>query len=222
MNISQLLFDTDKNKKYASTFRRSAAGIIDIWITLILRAVFAQIAGLLLLNQALYNFFEDFKNEFGTSVPKNTPEHIDFIVHHSLFFYMLIFYAVIIMIGAIYHSYLNSSAWNGTIGKRLTGIVINTKSELPITFGRAIFHYFLSVLPFFFIFYLIVYQVQNEVGLYKAIIASDFHIFFGIIFVLWSQINIFTKKKDTIYDMIANTVVISGKTAAKWPWSKQS
>jgi len=220
MNIKELLFFKDKNDKYASSFRRGTAVMIDVWITVFIRAIFAQIAGMLVLNQVLYDFLNDFKNEFGTSTPKNTPEHVDFILHHKCFYYMLIFYAFLIMIGAVYHAYLNSSSWRGTIGKRMMKIMITTKNDLPITFGRGLLHYFLSALPFLYVFYLLTYQLRNEVTFYQALTASDTNIFLGIIFVLWVQIQLFTKKKTTAYDLIANTVMIRGKSEAKWPWRK--
>lgn len=220
MNIRKLLLLKDKNDKYASSFRRAMAVMIDIWITVFIRAVFAQVAGILVLNRVLYDFLNEFKNEFGTSTPKNTPEHIDFIIHHKFFYYMLIFYAILIMIGAVYHAYLNSSSWRGTIGKRLMKIMITTANELPITFNRGLLHYFLSALPFLYVFYLFVYQVRHEVTFYQAITASDLNILLGIVFVFWVQINLFTKRKTTAYDLIANTVVIEGRTYAKWPWTK--
>lgn len=217
--ISQILF-RDKDKKYVASLRRSIAAMMDIWITLILRALVAQIAGSLFMNRLLSNFITDFKNEFGTDVPKDTPEHISYILHHPFFYEMLVFYAVIIMIGAVYHSYLNSSAWCGTIGKRAMKIMILRGSELPITFNRGLLHYFLSTAPFIFLFYILIYQLKHELNLYQAITASDLNIFFGFIFVFWVQIQMFTKKKTTAYDMISNTVLVNGRTGAKWPWSK--
>lgn len=219
MNISRFLYK-QKDNKYATPFRRGFAAVIDVWITMFLRAVFAQIVAFLFMNQALYDFKNDFMAEFSTSIPKYIPQHLDFFFHHRFFYYLLVFYSSIILIGAIYHAYLNSSAWNGTVGKRLMKIIITTENELPITFNRALFHYFLSTLPFVFMFYLVAYQVKNNLTFYQAIIASDFNIIFGILFVFWVQIHLFTKRKTTAYDLIANTVVINGKTAAKWPWHK--
>ena len=99
-------------------------------------------------------------------------------------------------------------------------IIILKDNEVGLTFGRALLHYFLSAVPFLFVFYLLAFQLRNDLTFYQAVTASDSHIFFGIIFVLWVQLHLFTKKKTTAYDLIANTVVIKGRTGAKWPWSK--
>lgn len=219
MSINKILFG-NQNQKYASSFRRGTAAMIDIWITLFVRAVFAQIIGSLFLNKMMTSFLLDFKNEFGTDTPKNTPEHITYIFHHSFFYYMLIFYTFIILIGAVYHAYLNSSTWNGTIGKRTMKIMITTKNELPISFGRGLLHYFLSVVPFVFLFYILIYQISHEVNFYQAITSSDLNVFLSIVFVMWLQIQIFTKTKVTAYDLITNTVMTNGRTDYKWPCRK--
>ena len=220
MNINKLLLFGNKNKKYASSLKRSSAAVMDVWITLLIRAFFAQMIGMLWLNQKMLDFILEFKTEFGTDIPKNTPEHINFIIHHPFFYYMLIFYAFIVIIGAVYHSYLNSSAWKGTIGKRAMKIMLTRKNDLPITFNRGMLHYFLSLLPFVFLFYLLTYQIRYEATLYQALTSSDVNIFLGIVFVLWVQIHLFTKNKVTAYDMITNVVAVNGRASAKWPWSK--
>lgn len=208
------------NEKYVGPFRRSAAATIDLWIVLILRVIVMQILGTIWLNQAISNFLEDFKNQFGTETVKNTPEHIDFIIHHRIFIYALMFYAIIILVGAAYHAYLNSSSWRGTIGKRLMKMVITTENDLQISFNRGMMHYFLSVLPFAYLIFLISFQVRNNLTFYQAITASQTNIFFGIVFLIWIQIHLFTKKRTTAYDMICNTIVVSGRVVAKWPWTK--
>lgn len=224
MNINKFRISTiifgEKNAKYASSPKRAAAAAIDVWIVLFLRVILAQIVALLYINQRMFEFITEFKNEFGTDTPKNTPEHINFIIHHPFFYEMLVFYAFIIMIGTVYHAYLNSSAWQGTVGKRLLKIMMVTKTEQPLTFNRGLLHYFLSIMPFVFLFYLLTYQLRYELNLFQAITASDFNIILSVVFVLWVQIHIFTKNKVTIYDMIANTLVINGRTSAKWPWNK--
>ena len=219
MSIKKLLEKTIKVKtkdkeeqKYASSFRRSTAATIDIWLVLLLRVAFMQTLGTLWLNSEILKFIQEFNEKFGTESIKNTPEHID---------YGLLFYAIVILFGALYHALLNSSAWQATIGKRLMKIIIvKEPDESRISFQRAMAHYFLSVLPFAFIFYLMGYQIQHNLNFIQTITASELNVFFGIMFVLWLQIHIFTKKKITAYDMICSTVFLYGRTACKFPWSK--
>ena len=207
-----------EEKKYASSFRRSTAISIDIWIVMILRVFVMQFLGMFWMNREVINFTQEFNETFGTETVKNVPEHIDFIIHHRIFFCALIFYSIIILIGAIYHAYLNSSPWKGTIGKRLMKIVIVKSDDSKITFGCGLKHYFLSILPFVFIIYLISYQMRNNLTFFQTVTASEAHVFFGIMFAFWVQIHLFTKKKTTAYDMICDTIFVNGKTAAKWPW----
>jgi uncharacterized RDD family membrane protein YckC len=222
MNIKEIFNKKDSAQKeiYASLIRRSTAIGIDIFIVLILRAIAIQILGLLFLNKAITDFHNDFSQHFGTELVKNNPDHINFVINHYAFYYGLIFYAILIFIGMIYHAYLNSSAWCGTIGKRIIGIVIVRKDSTPITLARGFAHYVLSVLPFLFIIYLISYQITNSVTLFQAVTDSKANLFFSIVFTLWMQIHLFTKQKTTAYDLICDTVFINGKTNAKRPWSK--
>jgi uncharacterized RDD family membrane protein YckC len=211
-----------EKKEYATSFRRSTAVIIDASIVTIVRAVVMQILGMLWLSYEVVNFQKQFNEKFGTETIKNVPEHIDFIIHHRIFFCSLIFYAIIIFIGTVYHAYLNSSAWQGTIGKRLTKIMISQDNDdnSKIGFSCGMAHYFLSILPLAFIIYLISFQISRNLTFFQAVTASEAHVFLSISLVIWVQIQLFTKKKTTAYDTICRVIFINGKTSAKWPWSK--
>lgn len=209
-----------EDEKYVGAMRRGTAVAIDVWIVLFIRIMAMQTMGHLWINQMIIDFLAEFKEKFGTETIKNTPEHLEFIIHHAVFINAIIFYLVVLLVGAIYYAYFNSSAWQGTIGKRLTKIMMVKENELRVSFKRAFLHYLLSLLPFIFLIYLVAYQGSNDLNFYQAIIASELNIFFGILFVLWVQIHLFTKKRTTAYDMILRTIVIKGKTDAKWPWTK--
>lgn len=217
---------SDKNEKeiYASSWNRSTAAAIDITITLFLRVFVAQAIGIIYINQALKNFLYDFTTHFGTDFVKDNPEHINFILHHPIFPLIIVFYALVIFVGAAYHAAFNSSAWEATIGKRIMKIAIvrpgGDYSFERITFMRALSHYFLSVLPFVFIIYILSYQLSRQLTFFQAITASELNLFLGILFIFWVQIHLFTKKKTTAYDLICETILINRKTAAKFPWGK--
>lgn len=220
MNIEKFFSKKTEDKKYAGSFRRGTAATIDVWIVLFLRVLTMQFLGTIWINEAVMNFMAEFQTEFGTESIKNTREHIDFIINNRIFSYALTFYAIVIFVGAIYHAYLNSSSWQGTIGKRLMKIMIVKEDESKVTFGTAMWHYFLSILPFAFVLYLVSYQLKNHLTFFQTVTASETNVFFGILFIIWVQIHLFTKKKSTAYDMICKTILINGRTSAKWPWSK--
>lgn len=214
------IFKTNTTEKYASTTRRLTAVSIDIWIVFFLRVFVMQILGILWINAQLANFLVEFKETFGTEEVKNVPEHINFILNHQLFWQVILFYLIIIFVGAFYHAYLNSSKWQATIGKRLTKIILSTKNDLPISFGRGLLHYFLSLLPFVYFTYIFALQVKSGAQFFDIILGSPVNLILGIIFVLWIQIQAFTRQKTTVYDLICNTSFTNGKTAFKFPWSK--
>ncbi|MBP7709792.1 MAG: RDD family protein [Rickettsiales bacterium] len=222
MNISKLFEKLAKptEAKYVKASRRGFASAIDFWIVLLLRVVALQILGKLWFEKKILILREDFIAKFGTEVPKKTPEHLNFIIHSDAFLCAAIIVLIIVLIGAFYHSYFNSSAWQGTIGKRLMKILIVKEDEEKISFSRASAHYFLSILPLIFIAYLLSYKARYQVTFFQAITASEFNIFLAIVLAGWLQIHLFTKKKTTAYDLICGTILINGKSDKKFPWSK--
>ena len=210
----------DNELNLVGSFKRSIAGAIDSVIVLLVRIFFAETFGRSFLEPSLLAFKNEFKEKFGTDTPKNTPEHLEFLYQHEVFSKTMILMFSILMIGAIYHAYLNSSSWRATIGKRTMGFTIIKKNTLPLSFSRALLHYFLSILPFFYIFYLFSYQLKYNIDLFQAITANEINILFGIVFTLWLQIHTFTKSKTTAYDLICNTICVYNVTNAKMPWQK--
>jgi hypothetical protein len=167
----QEIYEIDKKLLVNST-KRSIASAIDTVIVLIARIFFVETFGRMWIEPFLKKFNIDFKEKFGTETPKRTPEHIEFMYQSDLFFHLIMLFFCVFMIGAIYHSYLNSSSWRGTIGKRIMGIAIVKNNLMPLSFKRALLHYFLSIIPFFYIFYIFSYQMKYNIELYQAITAS--------------------------------------------------
>ena len=220
MNTHKEKIHEISENNFVGSTKRSIASAIDTVIVLIVRILFIEIIGKIWIEPILLKFNAEFKEKFGTETPKRTPEHIEFMYQHELYYHIFALFVIIVLIGTLYHSALNSSSWRATIGKRLMGIAIVKNNLMPLSFKRALLHYFLSILPFFYIFYIISYQMKNDVEIYQAITGSYENIVFGIIFMLWLQIHLFTKNKTTAYDLICNTIFINKIFDAKMPWSK--
>lgn len=223
MSIKSLFVKSDDDN-YAPAFKRGLATSIDVWIVLVIRAISMQILGVLWISNQMLTLQTDFNNEFGENATENIPRYLiaNFITNHPAFLDILIFYIIIIVIGSLYYAYMNSSSWRATFGKRVVGIMIIKENEMPLGFKRGLLHYYLSVLPFVFVLYLVSYKLQHNISFYDAIVTNKANLILGLIFALWVQINLFTKKKSTAYDLICKTITINGKTKAKWPWTKES
>lgn len=222
MNIKNLLSKLPQfhDSKYVGSFRRSTASLIDIWIVIFLRAATMHLLGKFWLESKFIALKQNFVTTFGTDTPKNTPEHVNFIINSDAFLCLAISILIVILVGALYHAYFNSSSWNATIGKRIMKVMILKESGLKLSFLRAASHYFLSILPFVFITYLLSFKAHNQISFFKAITASELNLFLTLLFIIWMQIHLFTKKKTTIYDMICNTVLVRGRATSKLPWGK--
>lgn len=208
---------------YAASIKRSFASGIDMLLVLLLRSIVIQIIGIAYLDRVWRGFFLEFYNKFGTQTVKKTPEHIYFVTHHQVFYITLLSIIIVIIVGAFYHAYLNSSSWQATVGKRVMKIImVKEPYNSRLSFSLAFWHYFLSILPFVFIAYLINYQISHDLTFFQVITASNFNLFLGFVFIAWVQIHLFTKKKTTAYDLICKTVLMDGKTTAKFPWDNKN
>lgn len=208
----------DTDIKFVRAFKRGTAVSLDMTIVLIIRIFFAQILGLLWLNKKIAEFFTEFHDHFGTEFIHRNPEHIAFISNHKVFYLMLIFYIIILLIGAIYHAYFNSSKWQATIGKRVMNIMVVKEDGGRINFFQGLAHYFLSLFPVAFIIYLVSFAELNHINFFSAITANIINISLSTLTVLWVQTQIFTKKRTTLYDLICKLIFVEGRTVFKFPW----
>lgn len=209
MNISEV--------KYCSTFRRLLAINIDIAIVSVIRIIFINIIGLFWLNNVIENFVLDFKNTFHTDAFDNSFLQREFIFHHPIFKIILLFYFFIFLVGAFYHSYLNSSEWKATIGKRIMGVMMVNRSYNKISFKQAFSHYILSVLPIFFLIYLVAVSVSLNISFDQAISYNYFNLLLTLFGFIWYNMQIFTKKKVTAYDLLCKNYLIIGRSKNKFP-----
>ncbi len=212
--------ENDEQKNYAKATSKSLAGLIDFFIVLFLRACFLQILNDFYLSKLFYNFLNDFEKTFGTREPKGTNEHINFIMHHDIFIYSLILIFLTILIGTIYYSYLNSSSWQATIGKRIAKIIVVDKNSERISFSTAIYHYFLGLTPYIFIGFVLVNSHKYKYNIYEAFSKNHMLTIVGFLILLASHANIFSKKKINFFDYLLKIEFHRGKTLSKTPWSK--
>lgn len=193
---------------YAGAWIRGCAASIDIMVATTLRIVTAMILGNLWFNQQLANFIVDMKSKFGTDMIGHDPERIDFLLHHPILKAAILFYLVVFLVGALYHILLNSSRWQGTIGKRIMKLTLVKNDGSKLTFWTGTAHYFLSIVPWIFVLYITAYQALHNVTIYNAISDNAFNLVFGLATLAWLEIHLIIKKKTTAQDMICHTVMI--------------
>lgn len=214
----------DKEKKviYATLFQRSIATGVDILIVVVIRFLFMATLGELWLKNEIAKFQEDFALKFGGEFFQQNPEHVQYFMNHKIFIYTIIFYSLVILLGACYYAYFHSSNWQATIGKRLMKIILIKNNNLPISFKRGLLYYFLSILPYIYVAYMVSFALKYNFTIVNAISANFFNILATLLFICWTQSYYFTKRKTTMYDLICNTNVIEGKIDQKFPWKKQN
>jgi uncharacterized RDD family membrane protein YckC len=194
--------------QFAGSFRRGAAAAIDMFIANIIRMILFAIMGELWMKPQLVNFWAEFKAKFDSDIIGNDPEKIHFLIESPLFKNSLIFCFIVFASGALYYILLNQSKWRATFGKKLMKIIIINNDGEKLTFFQSLSHYLLSIIPWFFIFYIFSYQMMHGVNIYKAITENMFNLVFGLITLAWLQVHLITKRKTTAPDLLCQTIVV--------------
>jgi uncharacterized RDD family membrane protein YckC len=205
---------------YATSTRRSLAVAIDCIIVLFLRAFFLQIINNIFFQKLIYKFLNDFEANFGTREPKGTPEHVQFVMHHSIFIYTIILIFLTILIGAIYHAYFNSSSWQATIGKRIAKVITTNNNSEKISFINGIYHYFLTLIPIIFIIIAFIYSQKNGFTIFEAFAKNHTLTIFGLLVLIATHTGPFNKKKINFFDYLMKFEFHCGRTESKMPWTK--
>lgn len=138
---------------------------------LVLRAVAWLIDGLvLLIPLALWSVFVDKTTGFDQAAWSQTQNPTP-AQTRELFHYLLILQTGVFFIHGIYHSILESSAWQATIGKRAMGIRVTDEHGARISFGRAVARHFARILCelTLFIGYLMILFNERGQGLHDRI-----------------------------------------------------
>lgn len=202
---------------YIHPFLRSGSAIIDMFIVAFLRIIFAQIVGIIWVNRKIIEFHHQFNEKFGVPFSNMNQDHVMFLVGHEVVKVIIIFFLLIVLVGALYYAFLNSSSWSATIGKRLFNIVLVKDEGKALSFFQAFWHYFLSLIPWIFVFYILIYQAREGVTIYQAFSGNIFNFIIGVLALAWFQISVFMKRKNTIQDIIMGCCMVRGRVGGKIP-----
>ncbi|MFT6106799.1 MAG: putative RDD family membrane protein YckC [Rickettsiales bacterium] len=194
--------------KNAGSFKRFVASAIDILIANIIRMVTFTVLANLWLKKHINNFYGEFQEKFDSNFVGNDPEKIQFIAQHSITKFVLLFFLIVFVSGALYYAYCNSSKWRATFGKKIMKIIVVRDDGEKLGFFISASHYLLSFVPWIFVFYIFSYSMLHKVNIYSAIWDNYFNLVFGLITLAWMQVHIIIKKKKTAADLICGVKVI--------------
>ena len=196
---------------YIKPYKRGLAMMIDIFIATIIRVIFVQIIGVIFINEKIIKFQEEFAAEFQEPFSNANIDHITFLSNHDIVGVMGIFLIATILIGSAYHILLNCSKWSATVGKRVCNIVMVANDGKRLSFWQSFSHYFLSLVPWLFVIYIMIFASQNKLSIYDAVTKDLTNILFGILVAVWINSNSLLKKRSMIQDIIAGCSLVQGK-----------
>ena len=199
--------------KFASIITRNIANIIDIFISFII-AKFIILQGFWMTFgfKSAVKWQDDMVKQFSTNEIRSE-KHWQFLLHHQFFFSIVIMVLLFVIIGTLYHSLLNSSKWQGTIGKKIMKIKIVKSTDFTrISFKQAICHYFISLTPWFIGIYFLIYQIYYKIENPMLLISESwFNLVLLTTIGFWLQYQIFSKSKAGFNDLICKTAIIKVK-----------
>jgi uncharacterized RDD family membrane protein YckC len=191
---------------YASLLKRGISATIDTAIVMLIRITIIQIFWMISGMNLATRFILEFKEKFGAESIRSK-DHLLFLINHDFFIFIISMALVFFFVGLFYYSFFNSSKWQATIGKKIMGIKIARINNKKITLSLALFYYFLSLLPFLFPLYFLIYESFNRINKINVNFFDNFfNIILAILAVIWMQISLLNKKKLTISDMICKII----------------
>ena len=217
MNINSTNIDYDDFDD-AGPLRRSAATAIDILIVFIIRAFLIQIISFFWLSKRMLQLASDFKNYFNSEVI-DSQEKLQFIQNHPVFGDIIITLICVLVIGSLYHAYLNSSSYHATIGKRLMKVEILNLNYSKLSFFKAFVIYYFSLLPVIFAAYMMMYTAQMEIKLIQALFANTYNTIFTLSVLALSASFSSGLRKQMGFDIVSKIVYLNNKTDKKYPWN---
>ncbi len=200
------------NITYASIFRRNIANSIDTIISFfVAKFIVLQTIWMILGIKAGQEWQKEMVNKFSTNEIRNQ-NHWQFLVHHRFFMIIIIMIIVFLIIGMLYHSILNSSKWQATIGKKIMGIKICNSQLERVSFLQALSHYLLSLAPWAVAIYFLCYQLINKITNPMLLITNSwFNIILLSIIGFWLQYQIFSQRKAGFNDLICNVILLKDR-----------
>ena len=209
--------DDNKDMKHASFFQKNIATLIDVLIVILLRATVAQILWSAFLQDSMANFSKDFYDYFGETVKRSNPDHLAYISQSSFFKFSLFSIVLVALVGMLYTTIFHYSSWSATIGKRVCSLMLIDNNNNKITFAKSFMHYIISIVPWIIMIYLTLYLVTNQGSFYDLLIGNTTNLALSIISVIWLEVQIITKKKIGVQDILCSTSIVIGKSDDKFP-----
>ncbi|MEG3863816.1 RDD family protein [Microcoleus sp. herbarium12] len=122
---------------------------------------------------------------------------------------------LITLVSWVYYAVLESSSMQGTLGKRVVGIIVTNLQGNKISFGKATARYFAkSICVLFWILAVLVAvmapsQAGNEspyVYVFIALVVIGF-----VVLIVGSLMAVYTPEKQALHDIIARCYVVNGR-----------
>lgn len=193
---------------FAPIKSRFFAFLIDFLIVYGIRILYINLIMSFFLKEEAINFSNKYQLLYGNfNIENITRAEITFFLQSNLLKILIVFFIVLFFISSIYNIICLSSRWSSTIGQKILDIHIVSSNGKKINVYQIILRSILIVIPWFFMFILIILILINAIGL-TNIFGKNFMLLSVFAFISWYDMIFFTKDKIMFHDLITKTRVI--------------
>jgi uncharacterized RDD family membrane protein YckC len=195
--------------KYARPFKRSMASNIDLMITSVIRLIIFKILTFFTIKEEIKLLQKDLQYAINNGIitQDNSDSFMSFISTNQysieIMEYLPTILFLVFIIGALYYPIMESSNKCATFGKKLMKIMIIDCDGKKQTFLQSSIRYIINLVPIMLIFYIFSRISSGSV--------DGLLILISLIPFFWFNISSFNKEKQTLTDILSNSLSIDVK-----------
>lgn len=127
----------------------------------------------------------------------------------------VMYWILITIIFWVYYAVLESSSMQGTLGKRVVGIIVTNLQENKISFGKATGRYFAKsiCLLFWILAFLVSFMEPSQAGNESPYLYVFIALFVigCVVFIVGNLMAVYTPDKQALHDILARCYVVNGR-----------
>ena len=197
-----------QQQEYANPSKRFLAYSIDLLIVTMCRYTMFLLFLFIWFRKSIENVtykYHDLANQGYYNIDSNK-DFLTYILNHNILIEILFVFAVIFFIGSLYWIILPTTKFRGTFGKYWLKIAIVKENNHTLSMSKAIFRYFVGLVPWLFHIVIIICFFSKNIPLLLASM---------IIVTLWYDASIFRVSRRAMHDYICKTKVIKSNFITK-------
>lgn len=191
--------------------RRIVSFLLDTFISTVIKSFLAQALFMYWIQRHLLVFVERFKLVFGSDVKFTDVDaiHIRLFTDSPIFPRMVIFSIIMVFaVGFLYNFIFGLTKWSATPGQKMLRLKVVKKNGDKARWYNILVRSILLMLPWFYNFFIITYQIVAQTGFFPPLAPSTFLLAVALPMLIWYDTYFITANKQLMHDILSGTKVI--------------